>query len=42
LSLDTTKAGRILRTPIRGVDDGLRAMVALAAEGYRDRFNRIF
>lgn len=42
LSLDTTKAARILKTPIRGIDDGLRAMVALAEEGYRDRFNRIF
>jgi dTDP-4-dehydrorhamnose reductase len=41
LSLDATKAARILRTPIRGVDDGLRAMVALAEEGYRHRFNRI-
>ena len=42
LSLDTTKAVRILRTPIRGVDDGLRAMVTLAEEGYRDHFNRVF
>jgi dTDP-4-dehydrorhamnose reductase len=50
LSLDTTKATRVLRTPIRGVDDGLRAMVALAMENgewrikesYRDRFSRIF
>ncbi len=32
LSLDTTKATRVLRTPIRGVDDGLQAMVALAME----------
>jgi dTDP-4-dehydrorhamnose reductase len=39
LSLDTSKATRILRTPIRGIDDGLRAMVALAEEGYRERFN---
>jgi len=42
LSLDTTKAARILRTPISGVDDGLRAMVALAEEGYRERFDRFF
>ena len=42
LGLDTTKAARILRTPIRGVDDGLRALVALAEEGYRERFNRFF
>jgi dTDP-4-dehydrorhamnose reductase len=50
LSLDTTKAARVLRTPISGVDDGLRAMVALAMENgewrtkesYRDRFSRIF
>jgi dTDP-4-dehydrorhamnose reductase len=42
LRLDTSKAARILRTPIRGVDDGLRAMVALSKEGYRDRFNRFF
>jgi hypothetical protein len=42
LSLNTSKATRILRTPIRGIDDGLRAMVALAEEGYRDRFNRVF
>jgi len=42
LRLDTTKAARILRTPMRGVDDGLRAMVALAEEGYREHFNRIF
>jgi len=42
LSLDTTKAARILRTPIRGVDEGLWAMVALAEESYRDRFNRLF
>lgn len=41
LSLDTIKAARILRTPISGVDDGLRAMVALAEEGYRERFNRM-
>jgi len=41
LSLDTTKAARILKTPISGIDDGLRAMVALAEEGYRDRFNPI-
>jgi len=42
LSLDTTKAARILRTPMRGIDDGLRAMVALAEEGYRERFDCIF
>ena len=42
LRLDTAKAARILRTPIRGVDDGLRAMVALAQEGYRERFDCIF
>ena len=42
LSLDTSKITRILRTPISGVDDGLRAMVALAEEGYQDRFNRFF
>jgi dTDP-4-dehydrorhamnose reductase len=42
LGLDTAKAARILRTPIRGVDDGLRALVALAEEGYRERFNRFF
>jgi dTDP-4-dehydrorhamnose reductase len=42
LSLDTSKVARILRTPISGVDDGLRAMVALAEEGYRERFNRVF
>jgi dTDP-4-dehydrorhamnose reductase len=42
LGLDTAKAIRILRTPIRGVDDGLRAMVALAEEGYRERFSRVF
>jgi dTDP-4-dehydrorhamnose reductase len=42
LGLDTTKAARILRTPISGIDDGLRAMVALAEEGYRERFSRIF
>jgi dTDP-4-dehydrorhamnose reductase len=42
LRLDTTKAARILRTPIRGVDDGLRALVALAEEGYRERFSRVF
>ncbi len=42
LRLDTTKVTRILRTPIRGVDDGLRAMVALAEEGCQDRFNRVF
>jgi dTDP-4-dehydrorhamnose reductase len=38
LHLDTSKAARILRTPLSGVDEGLRAMVALAEEGYRDRF----
>jgi dTDP-4-dehydrorhamnose reductase len=42
LGLDTTKAARILRTPISDVDDGLRAMVALAEESYRGRFNRFF
>jgi dTDP-4-dehydrorhamnose reductase len=42
LRLDTSKAARILRTPMRGVDDGLRAMVALAEEGYQDRFSRFF
>jgi dTDP-4-dehydrorhamnose reductase len=42
LHLDTTKAARILRTPLSGIDDGLRAMLALAEEGYRERFNRIF
>jgi dTDP-4-dehydrorhamnose reductase len=42
LSLDTSKAARILRTPMRGIDDGLRAMIALAEEGYRERFNRFF
>jgi dTDP-4-dehydrorhamnose reductase len=42
LSLDTTKATHILRTPIRGIDEGLRAIVTLAEEGYRDLFNRVF
>lgn len=42
LSLDTTKATRILRTPIHGIDEGLRAMVVLAEEDYLDRFNLIF
>jgi len=42
LRLDTSRATRILRTPMRGIDDGLQAMVALAEEGYRERFNRIF
>jgi dTDP-4-dehydrorhamnose reductase len=42
LGLDTTKAARILRTPFSGVDDGLRAMVALAEQSYRERFTRIF
>jgi dTDP-4-dehydrorhamnose reductase len=42
LRLDTNKASRILKTPMRGIDDGLRAMVALAEEGYRDHFNRVF
>jgi len=42
LRLDTSKAVRILMTPIRGVDDGLRAMVALAKESYRERFNCFF
>jgi dTDP-4-dehydrorhamnose reductase len=42
LNLDIAKAIRILRTPISGVDDGLRAMVALAKEGYRERFSRVF
>jgi dTDP-4-dehydrorhamnose reductase len=41
LRLDTTKAARILKTPISGVDDGLRAMVALAEEGYQEQFNRV-
>jgi dTDP-4-dehydrorhamnose reductase len=39
LSLDTTKAARILKTPISGVEDGLRTMVALAEQGYRERFS---
>jgi dTDP-4-dehydrorhamnose reductase len=42
LHLDTRKAARIFRMPIRGVDDGLRAMIALAEEGYRERFGRLF
>jgi dTDP-4-dehydrorhamnose reductase len=42
LRLDTAKAARILRTPIRGLDDGLRAMIALAGESYRERFSRVF
>jgi len=42
LGLDTTKTARILKTPISGIDDGLRAMVALAEEGYRERFNCFF
>ncbi|MDH4135654.1 MAG: SDR family oxidoreductase [Anaerolineae bacterium] len=42
LSLDTTKATRILRTPISGVDDGLRVMAVLAKEGYRGCLNCIF
>lgn len=42
LRLDTGKAARILRTPMRGVDDGLRAMAALAEQGYRERFDRFF
>ena len=42
LRLDTTKAARILRTPLSGIDDGLRAMVALAEGGYRDRFTPTF
>jgi dTDP-4-dehydrorhamnose reductase len=42
LRLDTSKAARILKTPMRGIDDGLRAMVALAEEGYRERFNHFF
>jgi dTDP-4-dehydrorhamnose reductase len=42
LRLDTAKAARVLKTPMRGVDDGLRVMVALAEESYRDRFNRFF
>jgi dTDP-4-dehydrorhamnose reductase len=42
LRLDTSKAARILKTPIRGIDDGLQAMVALAEGGYRERFNRFF
>jgi dTDP-4-dehydrorhamnose reductase len=42
LSLDTTKAVRILKIPISGVDDGLQAMGALAEEGYRERFDHVF
>jgi dTDP-4-dehydrorhamnose reductase len=42
LRLDTSKAARILKTPMRGIDDGLRAMVALAEGGYRERFNCFF
>jgi dTDP-4-dehydrorhamnose reductase len=42
LSLDTSKAARILKTPLCGIDDGLRAMVALAEESYRERFNCFF
>jgi dTDP-4-dehydrorhamnose reductase len=42
LRLDTSKATRILKTPMHGINDGLRAMVALAEEGYRGRFNRVF
>jgi dTDP-4-dehydrorhamnose reductase len=42
LCLDTSKAARILKTPMHGINDGLRAMVALAEEGYRGRFNRVF
>jgi len=42
LGLDTTKAARILKTPMHGINDGLRAMAALAEEGYRGRFNRVF
>jgi dTDP-4-dehydrorhamnose reductase len=42
LCLDITKAARVLKTPISGIDDGLRAMAALAEEGYRDHFNPIF
>jgi dTDP-4-dehydrorhamnose reductase len=42
LSLDISKATCILKTPMRGIDDGLRAMIALAEEGYRERFDCIF
>jgi len=42
LRLDTSKAARLLKTPLRGIDDGLRAMVTLAGEGYRERFERFF
>jgi dTDP-4-dehydrorhamnose reductase len=42
LRLDTSKAARILKTPIRGIDHGLRVMVALAEKGYRERFDRFF
>jgi len=42
LRLDTSKAARILKTPIRGIDHGLRVMVALAEGGYRERFNCFF
>ncbi len=42
LCLDTGKAARILKTPLRGIDDGLRAMVTLAEEGYRARFGCFF
>lgn len=41
LRLNTSKAPHILKTPLRGIDDGLRAMVALAEEGYRERFSHI-
>jgi dTDP-4-dehydrorhamnose reductase len=40
LRLDTSKAARIIKSPMRGVDDGLQAMVALAEEGYRERLDR--
>jgi len=42
LRLDTGKAAHILKTPLRGIDDGLQAMVTLAGEGYRERFDRVF
>jgi len=42
LRLDTSKAARLLKTPLRGIDDGLRAMITLAGEGYRERFERFF
>jgi dTDP-4-dehydrorhamnose reductase len=42
LRLDTSKAARILKTSMRGIDHGLRVMVALAEKGYRERFDRFF